>query len=67
MKYMINGRPIDDSMMELLASYMNDDIRESLHRDLAPCTHDEFITAYIARDPEFETFLCSEFCTEEIA
>lgn len=67
MKYMINGKAIDDGMMALLASYMDDDIRESLHRDLAPCTHDEFIAAYIDKDPEFETFLNAEFSVDELA
>lgn len=57
----IFGREISKADMDNIATYMNDDIREQLHSDIAPCTHEEFIAAYIERDPKFEEFLESEF------
>ena len=33
---------------------MDDDIRESVHRDLAPCTDQEFFDEYCKRDKRFE-------------
>lgn len=61
MNMTVYGRAITDRDMEAIASYMDDDIREDLHCDLAPCTHDEFITAYLEQDPEFEELLRTEF------
>ena len=31
---------------EYTIEYMNDEIREKLHNELAPCTEQEFFTAY---------------------
>lgn len=63
----IFGRTISDMDMRAIASYMDDDIREDLHCDLAPCTHEEFIAAYLERDPEFEDLLRNEFNFEREA
>ena len=38
-----NGREID---FEASVMYMNDEIRERLHAELAPCTEQEFFSAY---------------------
>ena len=38
---------------EIIVDYMNDEIREDLHAELAPCTEQEFFNAYMERDPEF--------------
>lgn len=57
----VYGRAISDKDMQAIGSYMDDDIREDLHCDLAPCTHEEFIAAYLERDPEFENLLRTEF------
>lgn len=46
---------------EAIASYMDDDIREDVHGDLAPCTRDEFLAEYLKRDPDFQTLLDQEF------
>lgn len=43
--------------MELLSKYMDDTLREQVHRELAPCTPDEFISRYLELDPEFEIVL----------
>ena len=34
-----------------IAHYMDDDTREAVHRDLAPCTEAEFLAAYLERAP----------------
>lgn len=38
---------------DIIVGYMNDEIREDLHAELAPCTEQEFFNAYMERDPEF--------------
>lgn len=55
------NRPITQDDMNNIASYMQDDIREQLHTDLAPCTPEEFIKAYLEQDPEFIELLQNEF------
>jgi hypothetical protein len=43
---------ITDISSEQFATYtasMNDDVREELHRRLAPCTTQEFIRAYVEK------------------
>lgn len=57
----IYGRKITDDDMETIGSYMNDDIREELHAKIAGCTAEEFISAYLERDPDFITLLENEF------
>lgn len=47
--------------MDIIASYMDDEIREDLHGDLAPCKPEEFLLAYLERDPEFLELLENEF------
>ena len=55
---------LDEEEMENIASYMNDEIREDLHFEIAPCEPEEFIRAYVERDPDFEELLNSEFSIE---
>lgn len=52
---------ISQSLMDIIASYMDDDIRERVHFELAPCAPEEFLIRYIELDPDFETLLWSEF------
>ena len=33
--------------MENIATYMNDEIREDLHFEMAPCEPEEFLRAYV--------------------
>ena len=40
---------------------MDDDIREQVHGELAPCTPEEFLKRYLELDPEFIELLQSEF------
>ena len=38
---------LDQSTLDAIAIYMDDDIRETVHAELAPCTPDEFLTRYV--------------------
>ena len=55
---------ITQELMDIIATYMNDDIREDLHFRLAPCEPDLFLSEYVKRDPEFEKLLYDEFGIE---
>lgn len=57
----IYGRMITNDDMENIAGYMDDEIRERLHSELAPCTHEDFIAAYLREDPDFEDLLRRKF------
>lgn len=35
--------------METIANYMDDDTREAVHAEIAPCTDAEFLAAYLER------------------
>ena len=37
----------DEVDFETLVNLMDDEIREKIHREIAPCTEQEFINAYI--------------------
>ena len=50
-KIEINGVMYD---WDTIASYMDDDIREQIHGELAPCTEKVFWERYIELDPENE-------------
>jgi hypothetical protein len=50
--------------MNIIASYMDDDKREEVHAELAPCTNEEFLKRYLELDPEFATLLKNEFGIE---
>lgn len=55
---------IDQRLMNDIASYMDDEIREFLHTRLAPCEPEEFLEEYLKHDPEFEELLNNEFGIE---
>lgn len=55
------GRAITDDDMRNIAEYMDDDIRENLHIRLAPCSHEEFISAYLEEDKKLLEVLVNEF------
>lgn len=44
-----------------IATYMDDDIRERLHCEIAPCEPEFFLKEYLKRDPRFEELLHDEF------
>ena len=45
---------ITNNTMEAIASYMNDEIREKVHFELAPCSNEAFIRHYCEYDTDFE-------------
>lgn len=55
---------IDSDEMSNIATYMNDDIRERVHFELAPCSNEEFLVRYLQYDPDFEATLKTEFDIE---
>ena len=57
----IRGERITQADMDIIASYMNNDIREQVHRELAPCEPEEFLARYLELDPGFEITLRQEF------
>lgn len=52
---------ITKSKFEAIVTYMNDEIREKVHAELAPCTETEFLKRYLEFDEEFYNLLNSEF------
>lgn len=57
-------REVNQVTLDEIAGYMNDDIREQVHAELAPCTPEEFLTRYIQLDCEIINLLLSEFNIE---
>lgn len=57
-------RKLTDELMEMIATYMDDEIRERVHFEIAPCTNEEFVKRYVELDPDFEELLSSEFGIE---
>ena len=55
---------LEQDLMDTIASYMDDDIREDLHFRIAPCSPDLFLREYTKRDPDFVDLLKSEFSIE---
>lgn len=45
-------RLITNDEMELLASYMNEEIREEIHFKFAPCSNELFLSEYLKRESE---------------
>lgn len=46
---------------EAIVNLMNDEIRERVAFELAPCTEEEFLKRYLELDPEFQNVLDTEF------
>lgn len=40
-----------------IASYMDNDIRETVHAEIAPCTEGTFLRRYLELDPDFAELL----------
>lgn len=55
---------ISQDLMDRIAIYMDDEKREQVHRELAPCSPEEFLKRYIELEPSFENVLKSEFSIE---
>ena len=56
-----HGSPITKDDMDAIVMFMDDDLRERLHLELAPCSYEEFLEAYIKEDYEFLELLEWEF------
>ena len=58
---------ISNEKMAQIASYMDDEIREKVHNELAPCTNEEFLLKYYEsiedneEKDDFEELMYSEF------
>ncbi len=52
---------LTEELMDTIGSYMDDDIREDIHGEMAPCTPEEFLKRYLESDPDFAELLKSEF------
>ena len=50
-----------DKYWEAIVNMMDDDIRERVADELAPCTNEEFLKRYLELDPDFQNVLGSEF------
>jgi len=53
---------ITQDLLNEIATYMNDDIRESMHGDYN--NPEEFLKAYVEKDPDFKEILETEFHIE---
>lgn len=55
---------LTQNLMDTIATYMDDDKREQVHSELAPCEPEEFLKRYLELDLDFEKVLKSEFSIE---
>lgn len=46
---------------EAIVNLMNDEIRERVAFELAPCTEEAFLKRYLELDPDFQNVLDTEF------
>lgn len=53
-----------NNVWNAIVNYMDDEIRETVHSEIAPCTEEEFLSRYIELDPDFERLLKNEFGIE---
>lgn len=53
---------ITQDLLDEIATYMNDDIRESMHGNYDDS--EEFLKAYVEKDPDFKEILETEFHIE---
>lgn len=54
-------KKINQNIMDAIAVYMDDEKREQVHYELAPCAPEEFLKRYLELDSDFEEILQSEF------
>lgn len=46
---------------DAIVNLMDDDIKEKVHFEMAPCTEEAFLQRYLQLDPDFENVLQTEF------
>lgn len=49
-----------------ITGYMNDDLREQVHAELAPCSPKDFLARYLELDPDFRELLDDEFSPDYV-
>ncbi len=52
---------VSNRVMEVIQYYMDNEIREELHRKYAPCSNDYFLKKYCEKDTDFASILFEEF------
>lgn len=52
---------LSEEFLDTIAALMDDETREAVHAELAPCTPDSFLKRYLEISPAFESILDSEF------
>lgn len=50
-----------------IVNLMDDDMRERVHGEMAPCTEQKFLSRYLEYVPEFEDVIRGEFDGETVA
>ncbi|WP_249311965.1 hypothetical protein [Congzhengia minquanensis] len=65
MKTNVNTNKKEFINWDAIVSYMDDEIRETVHAELAPCSEHEFLKRYLELDPEFKKLLKDEFNMED--
>ena len=55
---------LTEEVLDAITSYMDDDKRERVHFELAPCKPEEFLKRYLELDSDFEELLNDEFGIE---
>lgn len=55
---------VEDRIMDAIVVLMNNDLREKVHFEIAPCSNTEFLKRYCELEPQFESVLKSEFSIE---
>lgn len=54
------------NLMNEIATYMNDEIREDIHNELEACTPEQFLTAYCNADQDFEKWCLNDIFNIEL-
>lgn len=52
---------LTQELMDTIGSYMDDEKRETVHFELAPCEPEQFLRRYLELDPDFINLLNDEF------
>lgn len=50
--YVTAAEALEVYSIDDIAQFMDDDVREQIHSDIAPCTDEEFLEEYLRRAPE---------------
>lgn len=57
-------KKVEDKTMDAIVVLMDNDLREKVHFEIAPCSNEEFLKRYCELNPQFESVLKSEFSIE---